>query len=248
MILKNWTKIASIKFIIFAIAFAAAATGMTAATDENCPTMNVYPLTSVMNIADETCPTKSIYPLTSVMNIEVNTASLKTEVTAEDNTESVDETSESNSDFVYLPELALSKELQHYTYKKCAEQEVDYTLILALMWRESRFQATAVGYNSNGTSDNGIMQINDVNRGWLAKELGINNLLDPYQNIMAGTEILGRLAGKHGMHNALLAYQYGEGGMRRKLAQGITTNKQIEYLYEKKAEFDAMIADASATL
>jgi hypothetical protein len=146
--------------------------------------------------------------------------------------------------FIYTEQIPLSRELQEYTFAQCRENGLSYELVLALMWRESRFQVTAVGYNRNGTRDNGVMQINDVNRGWLMSELGITDLMDPRQNIAAGTAMLGRLTAKYGEHNALMAYQYGETGMKRKLRQGVTTNDLIRQLYAKRAEFIALLGDS----
>ena len=236
MILKKFTKITTLACAIFVIAFASAAAGTSTAANENSPNPNpdieiVFNRKSAIQVIKNSPATEPDIEI-AVLHAEVNTSP---ELLAP-STENV-----IPSDFVYIHEIELSEELQLYTYEKCAAQELDYTLVLALMWRESRFEATAVGRNGNGTNDNGLMQINDVNRGWLANELNINNLLDPYQNIDAGTEILGRFAKRHGMHNALMAYQYGVGGMKRKLEQGISTNPQIEALYEKKAEFDAML-------
>jgi hypothetical protein len=148
--------------------------------------------------------------------------------------------------FVFSEKIPLSRELQEYTFAQCLENGLSYELVLALMWRESRFQITAVGYNQNGTQDSGVMQINDVNRGWLLSELGITDLMDPRQNIAAGTAMLGRLTEKYGEHNALMAYQYGEAGMQRKLEQGVISNEQIEALYAKRAEF-AGILDTAET-
>lgn len=148
---------------------------------------------------------------------------------------------EEDDGFVYCPTISLSEELQQYTYDKCQEHGLNYTVVLALMWRESRFNASAVGYNSNGTRDNGLMQINDVNKSWLQKEYGITNLMDPYQNIDAGTAMLGAMVAKYGDHDALMAYQYGEAGMKVKQSQGITTNNQIQQLYVKSEEFQELL-------
>ena len=144
-------------------------------------------------------------------------------------------------DFVYVPEIPLSEEVQQHAYKECSKHDLVYSVVLALMWRESRFKINAVGYNTNGTRDHGVMQINDVNKGWLYQELGIQNLMDPEQNITAGTEMLGRLRAKHGMHNALMAYQYGEQGMLNRLARGVTTNEQVQLLYTKSEEFEQLL-------
>ena len=42
-------------------------------------------------------------------------------------------------------DLPLSEELQRYTYNRCQELGLEYEMVLAIMWRESRFQPTAVG-------------------------------------------------------------------------------------------------------
>ena len=161
-------------------------------------------------------------------------------------TEPYTKAAELQDGFVYLPELPIARELQHHTWLKCHEQNLDYTLVLALMWRESRFETQAVNLNHNGTHDSGIMQINDVNRAWLHKELSIDDLMDPYQNINAGTEILGRFTEKYGERNALLAYQYGETGMQRKLRDDSNSSKQITQLYQKQAEYQAMLNAVSS--
>ena len=115
-------------------------------------------------------------------------------------------------------------------------------LVLAIMWRESRFTTDAVNINANGTRDNGIMQINDVNRVWLKENLGIDDLMDPYQNIDAGTAMLSGLADKYGTHKAMLAYQYGEAGMAKKVARGITTSAATENAYRQRDIFKEMIS------
>jgi Soluble lytic murein transglycosylase and related regulatory proteins (some contain LysM/invasin domains) len=144
----------------------------------------------------------------------------------------------------YHSSIPISRELQEYTYLRCRELDLDYALVLALIWKESRFTEHAVNINTNGTQDSGLMQINDTNRTWLYAELGIDNLMDPYQNIRAGTEMLSRFTQKHGAHNALLAYQFGEEGMQAQLARGATTTPQIEQLYAKRDEFYTLLAPA----
>lgn len=83
---------------------------------------------------------------------------------------------------------------------------------MAVAWHESRFQLDALGYNTNGTYDSGLMQINDINRGWLAEEHGLN-IDDPYDNIEAGIIILSRFWHKYPPEQALTAYGLGERGM-----------------------------------
>lgn len=136
--------------------------------------------------------------------------------------------------FVYSDKIPLSYELQEYTFEKCSEYGLEYELVLAVMWRESRFNTNAINLNTNGTTDSGLMQINDVNRGWLYEKHGIEDLMDPYQNIDAGTSLLGELYKKYGEHGAMLAYQYGENGMQKKMDEGVTTSKSIEAAYRQR--------------
>ena len=145
------------------------------------------------------------------------------------------------SEFVYLPDVPLSEDLQKYTYEQCIDNQLDYSVVLALIWRESRFDFDAIGINANGTQDSGLMQINDVNLEWLEREIGITDIMDPVQNIKAGTSILGIFSKKHGMHNALFAYQYGEIGMLRKVESGDTVNDHVRILYDKSMYFKDMM-------
>ncbi|WRS28834.1 lytic transglycosylase domain-containing protein [Oscillospiraceae bacterium MB08-C2-2] len=152
---------------------------------------------------------------------------------------------EPSNGFVFCSEIPLSRELQAYTYSLCKELDVEYELVLALMWQESKFDPSAVGYNKNGTQDTGIMQINDINRGWLAADYGIKDLTDPYENIKAGASILSTFVHKHGAHNALMAYQFGEGGMKTQLAKGVETTPTIQRLYSKRDEFKALVSQCA---
>lgn len=157
------------------------------------------------------------------------------------------ETAMGQAQFVYVPAIPLSEDLQRFTFDRCEQLGLEYPLVLAIMWRESRFTPTAVGYNKNGTCDNGIMQINDVNRAWLNQQHGISDLMDPYQNISAGTAILAEYAGKYSDINAvLMAYHYGEAGMKARFSQGITTNKQVNIALEKRAQFQQLIEQEQA--
>lgn len=164
------------------------------------------------------------------------TAATKKKAETEESAENV-----KSSEFVYSEKIPMSLELQQFTYAKCEERGLEYELVLAIIWRESGFNADAVNVNSNGTRDNGIMQINDINREWLKDKHGITDLMDPFQNIDAGTAMLGNLTSKYGPHNALLAYQYGEGGMARRLKQGITTSTAIEKAYKQRDYYRKII-------
>ena len=144
--------------------------------------------------------------------------------------------------FFYLRQIPLSYELQRYTFERSVALGLEYELVLALMWRESTFRIDAIGVNRNGTRDTGLMQINDVNHGWLRERYGIYNLMDPRQNIDAGTMILADLLSRYSEAQALVAYQFGEGGMLRMVRDGVCVYTRSSRVREKRYEYRAVRA------
>lgn len=119
--------------------------------------------------------------------------------------------------------IDLSKKLQEHTYKLSKEYKVDMELVLAIMWHESRFiEDVDDNINTNGSHDRGLMQINEVNWGWLSdKGLDVNN---PYDNIESGVLMLSMLTEKYDLEKTLMAYQCGEGRMKELVSKGYVTD------------------------
>lgn len=88
-----------------------------------------------------------------------------------------------------MPEfdIKLSRELQEYTYNLCNEYNLSYTMVLALLYQESRFNIYAVNVNTNGTRDEGIAQLNKRYSKTFATRAGIKNFntFNPKHNIKA---------------------------------------------------------------
>lgn len=105
--------------------------------------------------------------------------------------------------------------LKQYTWQMAKHYNVSYELVLAIIYNESRFVPGLTHVNSNGTTDWGLMQVNDVCFDLLHRQLGIQSmeeLLEPYKSIQAGCAILGyhrRYVDKE--EDALLRYQVGAG-------------------------------------
>lgn len=111
-----------------------------------------------------------------------------------------------------------------HMYRLCNEYGVDYELALAVMVKESGGNPTALNTkNRNGTYDSGIMQINSTNHAWLSKELGIKDFNNPYDNMKAGVYMLS-LFNYDNPHKTLMAYNMGEGTMKRLFKQGSTSS------------------------
>ena len=107
------------------------------------------------------------------------------------------------------------EDLKVYTRDLCEEYDVEYSRVLAIIWNASRFDASATGYNSNGTKDYGLMQLNDVTFDFLNENIGIESmdeLYNPETNILAGVTLLSYYEGITGdSDTALSMYQTGAG-------------------------------------
>lgn len=97
--------------------------------------------------------------------------------------------------------------------ESAARNGVPANIALGIASHESQFNPTAINTkNTNGTTDWGVMQLNDVT----VKQLGVTNPLDPIQNIEAGVGLLGRYLRKYGdVATALWAYASGEGSVAK---------------------------------
>ncbi len=82
--------------------------------------------------------------------------------------------------------INLSLEQQKYSYNMCQKYGIQYELFLAMMYKESGYNANAIGA---GVSY-GLCQIHVSNHTKLRNTLGISNFLDPYDNITAGAYML----------------------------------------------------------
>lgn len=83
--------------------------------------------------------------------------------------------------------ISLPVEHQQYAYNLCKKYGIDYPLFIALMFRESSFNANVIG---PGGYAYGLCQIGISNYSNLNAKLGITNLLDPYDNMTAGAYML----------------------------------------------------------
>lgn len=117
----------------------------------------------------------------------------------------------------FIPlDIDLSEDLQQFTWDLYAtlplEQDEAFRIVMAIMWRESRYQLDAVNYNANGTTDIGVCQINSCNWDWLAAD-GID-VHTTEGNIAACITILGESLEDYTLEESLAAYGVGISGMR----------------------------------
>lgn len=112
----------------------------------------------------------------------------------------------------------MPEEEQEFVFCLCSGYNIDFTLVMALIQHESRFDPAAI----SKTNDYGYMQINAQNHEWLTETLGVTDYTDPYQNIRAGMFVLRKLFEKYqDTDMVLMAYNMGEKGAARLWKEGI---------------------------
>ena len=109
----------------------------------------------------------------------------------------------------------LDYDLQMTMQACCEKYGVPYALALAVADVESRFDPTA----TSGTNDYGLMQINQVNHGWLLEQ-GIDPMT-PAGNIEAGVLFLSDYLTAYGdPEMAIMVYNCGPSGAQKLWASG----------------------------
>ena len=90
--------------------------------------------------------------------------------------------------------IALDTPIKEYICEKFGEYEC--RVALAVTKAESGFREDAVGVNTNGSIDVGLMQINSIN--WKIPGCSLKEVVDPYKNVDCGYIIWDRADGEEG--------------------------------------------------
>lgn len=117
---------------------------------------------------------------------------------------------------------------------------LDPKLIYFVIEHESRWRSDAIGYNTNGTKDFGLMQLNNGGTAqWLWGLLYPNEiysekeLLNPEKNLEMGMYLLSYLTSKYDcLHQVLSSYNRGEGGMKKLQSPETSYSKNILEKYK----------------
>lgn len=136
-------------------------------------------------------------------------------------------------------QVTLAPELQELVYSECMARGVDPYLAIAVMLRENRgFDPSII----SGSNDYGLFQINRINHARMA-DLGYNDMLDAEDNIRAGVYILAECLNRNdNYHQALMAYNLGQGGANKAMAKGIYST---DYSRGVMAFYDGLKAGVS---
>lgn len=116
-------------------------------------------------------------------------------------------------------DVPLDAELQTYIAETCDRYGVDVPLVLAIIGQESNYNAHAVGDSGNSL---GLMQIQPRWHQGRMDRLGMDDLLDPHQNVTVGIDLLAELISENkGTEWAVTAYNAGVGTADHNKAIGI---------------------------
>lgn len=90
-------------------------------------------------------------------------------------------------------DVPLSFEMQDFIQDVMVEYGMplkDYKYVLALIQRESEFEPDASNINGDGSFDYGYMQINSGNFSWMKESVGVEDCIDPKNNLRCGIYFL----------------------------------------------------------
>ena len=129
----------------------------------------------------------------------------------------------SGNEYSFQPiDCKLDEDVQEFAFYLCNAYDIEFSLLMAMMEVESGYRAEVI----SSTSDYGLMQINQINHEMLREQIGVNDFLDPEQNIRAGCYILKNLFEKHEDSGlVLMAYNMGEAGARKLWEAGIYSSE-----------------------
>lgn len=115
---------------------------------------------------------------------------------------------------ISLYNIPLDVELQKFIIDECEAHGIDPAIIMAMAWKESNFKPGAVG--DSGKSF-GLLQIQKRWHEERMEQLGVDDLLDPYQNIMVAVDYMDELICYYdgNVEKAVVAYNMGQAGAKK---------------------------------
>lgn len=127
-----------------------------------------------------------------------------------------------------LYDIPLDDELQDYIIETSEERGVDPAIIIAMIKRESQFDIDVIGDKGKAF---GLMQIHPRWHSDRMEKLGVTDLLDPYQNVTVGIDIMAELLdGGESVEWALMAYNGGYAHANRHIEAGTLSGYATDVL------------------
>lgn len=105
-------------------------------------------------------------------------------------------------------DVPLDYDLQVYIIQTCEELNIDAGVVMAMIFFESSYDASAIGDGGNSV---GLMQIQERWHKERMERLDVTNLLHPYQNVTVGIDYLAELMDKHNGNTEMALIEYNAG-------------------------------------
>lgn len=137
------------------------------------------------------------------------TAILETEPYTEETTVVTTTPTTAPEPTVVLYDIPLSEDLQLYIISLCEEHHIDPEIVVSMIFWESSFRSDVIGDNGDSY---GLMQIQPKWHYERMQKLGCTNLLDPFQNVTVGVDILAEQLARYDgdIAKAVVAYNGGD--------------------------------------
>lgn len=150
--------------------------------------------------------------------VETVLEEVETEAVADVVETSLEMTSVEAVDEVRFFDIPLEEDLQTYIFEASDEIGIDPAIVIAIIEKESNYDAGAVGDHGRSL---GLMQIQFRWHTARMASLGCDDLLDPYQNVKVGIDILADLLEEgESIEWVLMAYNGGHTYANRLTSEG----------------------------
>lgn len=159
------------------------------------------------NVIEETnSPETTAEPVTEASMMAVETTEEPAVSTVEEAVETTPEPETTATVALYY-DVPLDVDLQEHIFALCEIYDIDPAVVISVIARESSFRPGVMG---DGGESYGLMQIKKKWHKARMERLGVTDLLDPYQNVAVGIDLLAELLRYGGsLEWALMCYNGG---------------------------------------
>lgn len=125
-------------------------------------------------------------------------------------------------------DVPLDNGLQDYIFELCDTYEIDPVIVIAMIGKESEYNAAAIGDSGHAF---GLMQVQPRWHEGRIEDLGVTDLLDPYQNVLVGIDYLAELFDRgNSLEWTLMAYNGGFDHAYRHIERGTVSTYVTDVL------------------
>lgn len=125
-------------------------------------------------------------------------------------------------------DVPLQPALQEFIFAVAEDYGLTGELVLAVIGQESNYKADSIGDEGNAY---GLMQVHPSQHEARMERLKVENLLDPYENVVVGIDYLAECIAEGGLEWGLMAYNGGPSYANEMTKQGVLTEYAESVIY-----------------